>query len=88
MYDLFRAYVTLFRRISVFLLYMFAVVFHVASYQLFSDGNYYQFAIFGIGAPIAAVILHIILNKLLLRFELRDGKKYEEIRLRQPGRFF
>ena len=87
MYDLFRAYVTLFRRISVFLLYMFAVVFHVASYQLFNDGNYYQFAIFGIGAPIAAVILHIILNKLLLRFELRDGKKYEEIRLRQPGRF-
>ena len=82
MYDLFRAYVTLFRRISVFLLYMLAVIFHVASYQLFSHGNYYEFAIFGIGAPMAAIILHIN-----LRFELREGKKYEGIRLRQPGRF-
>ena len=87
MYDLFRAYVTLFRRISVFLLYMIAVIFHVASYQLFGHGNYYEFAIFGIGVPMAAIILHIILNKLLLRFELREGKKYEGIRLRQPGRF-
>ncbi|MGC6530724.1 MAG: hypothetical protein ACON4G_06860 [Candidatus Puniceispirillaceae bacterium] len=87
MKELIRAYVTLFRQGFVAMLYFVALVFLMVSYELIKQGDYLIAALLGLGAPVIAISLHWLINKLLKRFDLKGGKKWEEMRSRNPFRY-